>query len=175
MRTTIVCSSLLFLLGCNDGNNNNAKPLDPRLAEVLTTHNEVRASALPAPSPALPQLAWADDLAASAQTYAELCNFAHDSNLGFLGENLAVNAPAGFLDGRDVVLNWASELSDYDYDTNSCTGVCGHYTQIVWRDTAEVGCGVATCNGIQGFTANEGELWVCRYRDPGNFIGQKPY
>ena len=174
MRAIIAGSTLLFLLGCNGGNN-NAKPLDPRLAEVLDTHNEVRSSALPAPSPALPQLVWADDLAESAQAYAELCNFAHDANLGFLGENLAVNAPAGFLDGREVVLNWASEVSDYNYDANSCNGVCGHYTQIVWRDTGEVGCGVATCNGIQGFTDGEGELWVCRYRGPGNFVGEKPY
>lgn len=170
------CCILVGLLGCDGPSNNNPPgPSDPRLAEVLETHNEVRASAVPTPAPALPPLVWADDLAASAQAYADQCVFAHDSELGFLGENLFVNAPAGSQTGRSVVLGWASEASDYDYNSNSCSGVCGHYTQIVWRDTTELGCGVATCNGIQNFTNGEGELWVCRYRAPGNFIGERPY
>lgn len=177
------CPSLLlalFVLGCNGGGENLDPPsppgdLDPRLAEVLDVHNEVRANALPTPDPPLPPLVWADDLAAEAQSYAELCTFAHDQNRGFVGENLFVNAPAGSQTGRSVVLGWASEAANYDYDNNSCAGVCGHYTQIVWRDTTELGCGVATCSGIDGFTNSEGEIWVCRYRPPGNFVGERPY
>ncbi|MEM6522020.1 MAG: CAP domain-containing protein, partial [Cyanobacteria bacterium P01_C01_bin.70] len=44
-----------------------------------------------------------------------------------------------------VVAAWVAEKADYDYASNSCASgkVCGHYTQIVWRETTAVGCGVA--------------------------------
>jgi hypothetical protein len=48
---------------------------------------------------------------------------------------------------------------------------CGHYTQVVWRNTERVGCGYSTCQA-QGFNF---EVWVCNYDPPGNFIGQAPY
>jgi len=44
---------------------------------------------------------------------------------------------------RAVLNAWAAESRDYDYISNRCSGVCGHYTQIVWRDTKEVGCAMA--------------------------------
>ncbi|MCI5139186.1 MAG: hypothetical protein D3922_12405, partial [Candidatus Electrothrix sp. AR1] len=56
----------------------------------------------------------------------------------------------------------------YDYATNSCHSVCGHYTQVVWRSTKEVGCGMASCN-------DKAQLWVCQYNPRGNMLGQKPY
>lgn len=43
----------------------------------------------------------------------------------------------------------------------------GHYTQIVWRDTREVGCAVASANRI--------DVLVCRYYPAGNVIGRSPY
>ena len=72
-------------------------------------------------------------------------------------------------DSKMVVDAWGSEIKDYDYATNTCNPnkVCGHYTQVVWRDTKEVGCGVAYCGKEQ--------VWVCNYSPPGNFVGQKPY
>ena len=47
---------------------------------------------------------------------------------------------------------WVSEAADYDYATNTCSAVCGHYTQIVWRDTQDVGCGIKNCTpaGVEG-------------------------
>jgi hypothetical protein len=66
-----------------------------------------------------------------------------------------------------VVAAWASESRNYDYNSNRCRGVCGHYTQIVWKDTKEVGCGVARGGGR--------EVWVCNYDPPGNWAGKRPY
>ncbi|HTW72142.1 MAG TPA: CAP domain-containing protein, partial [Acetobacteraceae bacterium] len=66
-----------------------------------------------------------------------------------------------------VVGAWADEARDYDIRTNRCTSVCGHYTQIVWRATRWVGCGVAAAAGQ--------EIWVCEYDPPGNVIGYRPY
>ena len=139
-------------------------------AELVEAHNAVRARATPAPSPPLEPLAWRAELASIAQDWAEGCVFEHSSN--GLGENLA------FFSGdsttpTEVVELWASEASVYDYASNDCAPgeQCGHYTQIVWRDTRFVGCGAASC-ALDGF---EGVIWVCNYDPPGNVIGEQPY
>ena len=66
-----------------------------------------------------------------------------------------------------VVRQWASESQSYDYDSNTCSGICGHYTQLVWKRTSRVGCAVAK--------ENNREIWVCDYDPPGNVLGQLPY
>ena len=43
----------------------------------------------------------------------------------------------------------------------------GHYTQLVWRDTREVGCAVARGTGY--------DVLVCRYWPAGNWMGESPY
>jgi len=94
---------------------------------------------------------WAETLLARKQ-------FVHRPKSAY-GENLfeTVGAHAS---PAQVVREWASEARNYDYASNRCHGVCGHYTQIVWRDTREVGCGVARGPGR--------EVWVCDYSPPGN-------
>ncbi|NJN32769.1 MAG: serine protease, partial [Synechococcales cyanobacterium RM1_1_8] len=44
----------------------------------------------------------------------------------------------------------------------------GHYSQIVWRKTSQLGCGFA--KGGQG-----AEYLVCQYNPAGNVLGQKPF
>ncbi|NTZ41505.1 hypothetical protein G7A66_00035 [Altererythrobacter sp. SALINAS58] len=41
-----------------------------------------------------------------------------------------------------------------------------HYTQIIWRDTREVGCSTRTGKSEQ--------ILVCRYNSPGNVVGKRP-
>jgi hypothetical protein len=72
--------------------------------------------------------------------------------------------------GAGAVSAWASEKENYKYETNSCSGMCGHYTQIVWRDTKFVDCAIASCcqdgpYGHIGYT----QLWVCNYHPAGNY------
>jgi pathogenesis-related protein 1 len=140
--------------------------------EALAAHNRVRADAQPTPTPPLPALVWSDQLAAVAQEWAERCVFEHSTHS--LGENLAVFSRLD-VEPTTVVDLWAGEVADWDHDANRCTSgrICGHYTQLVWRDTSAVGCGVAACDNVQGF--GPGSLWVCNYDPPGNFIGQRPY
>jgi hypothetical protein len=48
-------------------------------------------------------------------------------------------------------------------------GAPGHYTQVVWRTTTEVGCATAPA-GTLPFA-----VLVCRYYPPGDFHGQPAY
>jgi uncharacterized protein YkwD len=130
---------------------------------MLAGHNAVRKAV------GVPALTWSAQLAAFAQQWAnELIahgQFVHRRNSPY-GENLyeitgARTTPA------EVVNQWASESKNYRYESNSCRGVCGHYTQIVWRDTRRVGCAVAR--------DAKTEVWVCNYDPPGNWIGKRPY
>jgi len=131
--------------------------------EMLSRHNAVRARAGVLP------LRWSQRLAAQAQDWADELiargRFFHRPATPF-GENIfeirgASAAPA------QVVDDWAAESHDYDYASNTCADVCGHFTQIVWAGTKEVGCGVAR-NAFR-------EVWVCNYDPPGNIVGRRPW
>jgi uncharacterized protein YkwD len=131
--------------------------------EMLARHNAVRARV------GLPPLIWSNRLAARAQDWANHLlsrnAFEHRPNSPY-GENLfeITGAPAS---PSQVIDSWASEARNYDYRSNRCRGVCGHYTQLVWRDTKEVGCAVAR--------HRDTEVWVCNYDPPGNYVGQRPW
>ena len=85
----------------------------------------------------------------------------------YVGEN--VYGAGGQASGTAAVQLWAAEEADYDYANNSCSGVCGHYTQIVWRTTTKVGCALHDCPGLQ-----YGSTVVCNYA-PGGNSGGRPY
>jgi uncharacterized protein YkwD len=116
-----------------------------------------------------PPLAWSSHLAAAAQDWADYLVrtglYKNPPDLQ-VGENLfeVVGPPAN---AQQVVDAWAAERSAYDVRRNSCSARCGHYTQIVWRDTKQFGCGVAHKGRRQ--------VWVCNYDPPGNIIGERPY
>ena len=131
--------------------------------EMLAAHNAVRAKV------SVPALSWSHELAAVAQEWADelIANnqFAHHPHPQY-GENLFEISGASATPPR-VVDAWAPEASNYDYRANTCHGQCGHYTQLVWRDTKTVGCAAAR--------GHKREVWVCEYDPHGNTAGEKPY
>jgi pathogenesis-related protein 1 len=148
------------------------EPTSGPLAGTLLRHNFVRQNVSPAASPAILDLVWSETIAASAQAYADKCVFEHSK--GKYGENLYAGTAEP--KGPGVVDSWASEVSDYDYASGKCSGVCGHYTQVVWRNSTELGCGYAKCTANSPFGSSKTWYnWVCQYNPPGNYVGQKPY
>jgi hypothetical protein len=145
-------------------------------AEIVSAHNRWRAEL------GVPPLTYSSTLAKSSQAWAEKlqtseqCGLRHSGSPGY-GENLFGAKLTGSLNlvvtSAEVVDAWGNEKKDYDYAGNACKpgAICGHYTQVVWRDTQEVGCGVASCVAAN----SKAQVWVCQYSPPGNYIGQKPY
>jgi len=121
-------------------------------SQMVTAHETVRQDVDPIAMPMLPPLTWSAGLAATAQAWAELCQYPTHSGTPGVGENMYASTgtpnvrptPAG------VVAAWASEAANYDYATNTCTPgkVCGHYTQIVRRPVTQVGCGINECSAV---------------------------
>jgi uncharacterized protein YkwD len=146
------------------------------LVGITALHNQVRDTV------GVPHMTWDPDLAAIAQAWAEQCidnepiaglvdhNAGRSDNYpGYVGEN--IYGSGGTPTPEGAVGLWAAEEANYDYDTNSCAAgeVCGHYTQLVWRDSIKLGCGLAICSGLQ-----YGGTIVCDYA-PGGNSGGKPY
>jgi pathogenesis-related protein 1 len=144
----------------------------------LDAQNAVRRAPQPAPASPLPPFTWSLDAAAVARSWANGCVYQHNSNRGQRGENIAASSP-GYLDVPKTVAAWAGEAADYDYQSNTCASgkECGHYTQLVWRDTARAGCAQARCHSNSPFGAQfpDWDFFVCDYEPPGNYIGQRPY
>jgi pathogenesis-related protein 1 len=142
-------------------------------SEIVAAHNVWRAEV------GVPPIIYSNEVAASAQAWADHlkstnnCHLMHSS--GSNGENLFwagawSNGPAQDIHSADPINSWADEKRDYDAAKNECADgkVCGHYTQVVWKNSTTVGCAMAMC-------PNNDQVWVCQYAPSGNWVGQKPY
>jgi hypothetical protein len=151
---------------------------------ILDAHNQVRCAVTPA-AQVMPPLAWDAALEATAQAWAMGCQdglpddhvpglIDHNPDrsdghrFGYVGENIAGSRPGPMSPTRAVQL-WAEESAQYDFTSNTCSGVCGHYTQVVWATTRFVGCARWHCSDLTYPSSI-----VCDY-GPGGNNGQRPY
>jgi len=108
---------------------------------------------------------WADHLAATSQ-FQHAAGYLRDG----AGENLWAGTKGAY-SADEMVDAWAREKKDFKPGplTNdpATLHAIGHYTQIVWRTSYAVGCGIARGRSM--------DYLVCRYRNAGNVIGQAPY
>ena len=143
---------------------------DGKLAGITDAHNAVRTPLN------IPKLEWSDALGGFAQQWADYlatengCQLQHRPNSGPWGQKYGENIfwTSASTTMTEATSAWSAEAGHYDHATNTCAGICGHYTQMVWADTRYLGCGVAACPG-------GGEMWVCNYDPRGNHYGQAPY
>lgn len=127
---------------------------------LLAAHNRVRAKHCARP------LAWSPALAATAQEWANAlrdsgCKFEHSQTA--YGENLAAGTR---LTGENAVELWYAESEKYSYKKQGFSPATGHFTQVVWAGTRNLGCGFSDCQGMR--------LWVCHYDPPGNVLSLFP-
>jgi uncharacterized protein YkwD len=143
---------------------------------ILGIHNRERAAV------GVPALVWSDILAADAQEYAdhlvatgkfehmwesestEWSQKAHGAN-----ENLAWQGGHSTDPAAQAALAefWVNEKKDFHGTYNGA--VNGHYTQMIWKATTELGCGIATGPGagLYGWNGDR-DVLVCRYLPSGN-------
>jgi uncharacterized protein YkwD len=126
----------------------------------------------------LEPLIWNPALAGSAQRWADYLaatgRFEHapENHRDPEGENLWAGTK-GYFAPEAMVGAWIREKQFFRpgvFPNNSTTGRVedvGHYTQLVWRATSEVGC-------AQSASARE-DILVCRYSEAGNYRGERPF
>ena len=82
-----------------------------------------------------------------------------------------------------AVKDWESEKAHFDPKatdtTNWCKAAsaaagedCGHYSQIVWAKTTEIGCAVVKCDPA---VSKNKAVAVCHYKPAGNTKGKTPF
>ncbi|XP_059149268.1 uncharacterized protein LOC131936348 [Physella acuta] len=139
--------------------------------EALAAHNEFRAKHQ------APPLTLSDDLNEYAQNYAnhlaKIGKMVHsdcDMNGERLGENLAykwTSAPGGAdMTGAEPTEMWYSEIEDFKRygDASNIFSGTGHFTQVVWKSSKQLGMGKAKTSDGKVFA-------VGSYRPPGNYVG----
>ncbi|KAF6034203.1 glipr2 [Bugula neritina] len=136
-------------------------------SECLQAHNEKRKLH------GVPKLKLNSELCVLAENWAlnlikgdKLAHSKHEYKGNPLGENIAGKTSTGAVTeytGSEVVEQWYSEIKDYDFKGHTSGLKTGHFSQVVWKDSKEMGVGMATKGGKCIVVAN--------YTPAGNYIG----
>ena len=153
---------------------------------MLNAHNERRKLHCVKP------LTWSKELAEKAQAFASDCKLGQHSGSGD-GENLADAwkldsngqpvLPA--LSDKEVLEKWYCEIASYDFknpvfkggsSSNCGDGTNGHFTQVVWKDTCQLGCARAECPMGQDALGNPimGTHWGLPVQTAGEYQCSRP-
>ena len=136
-------------------------------AAMLRVHNLARQDVRAAP------LVWNEALAAEALAWARQLaregRMRHSGRAGH-GENLWVGTRNAYSHSEMAQL-WVDEKRYFmnrptpDSSTTGNFADVGHYTQIIWPETTQLGCAIASDRDF--------DYLVCRYTAPGNVMGQR--
>jgi len=139
--------------------------------QLIRLHNKARADVGVMP------VIWSKKLAGYAEEWANNlasidCALRHRPRSGKwkqeYGENLFTGT-SGYYGVADAVKSWESEKTYYHGQTLNSSNFhdSGHFTQIIWKNTKQIGCAKVECKGDL--------IVVCNYNPPGNVLGEKPY
>ena len=139
--------------------------LDKIKKDLLSTHNYYRSRHQ------VGDLKWNNEIQEIAQAYSEKIAPGHSlihSTSTYKGESLGENLymSYGGINGEQASNSWYNEVNNYDFSSHSSAEgkVTGHFTQLVWKGSKEIGCGSA-CDGTYC-------VCCCNYYPAGNFIGR---
>jgi uncharacterized protein YkwD len=114
-----------------------------------------------------PPLIWNKTTASAASHWLQRCKFEHDPDRR-LGENLYMIQHTPYTKvsyyATSAVKLWYREVIHHNYSAP----VYSHFTQVVWKNTKQLGCAAKFCPIYGGKYL----LISCKYYPPGNWIGQ---
>ncbi|KAJ6028770.1 hypothetical protein N7540_004346 [Penicillium herquei] len=126
-------------------------------------------------------LVWNETLTEYARKWAEGCIWKHSD--GPYGENIAF----GFANASAAVKAWGDEGELYNFSKpTGYTEETGHFTQLVWKSTIQVGCAAVNCGysddsntkrdvlaprSTDSESRAQGWYVVCEYTPVGNVVG----
>lgn len=113
-------------------------------AAWVKAHNDFRAHYGAGP------VTWNDTLASYASKYGALCKWSHSG--GPYGENLAASTAQPYLPTA-AFSQWSNEASAYNWSNPGFFESTGHFTQVVWKGTTQIGCSITNCGQLAGITS----------------------
>ncbi|XP_071950396.1 uncharacterized protein [Antedon mediterranea] len=141
------------------------------MQQVLDAHNYYRC--LHGVGPLYSSSELSDHAQEVAESNAYYGLLLHSSDTDF-GENLwyKANTDGSFnensITGLEVVKAWYDEINVYDFNNPGFNGPTGHFTQVVWKNTEQLGCGYSSKTEY-GYTY----VYVaCNYSPAGNVLGE---
>jgi len=164
---------------------------------ILDKHNELRrkvakgeeteVNAQPKASN-MREMVWSDELAAIAQRWADQCEFGHDANRKkldgtYVGQNAYMSSSSRESDLDAIMAKmdgaakaWYSEVTEYSFNPTDIKPFkfgyqTGHYTQVVWAESEELGCGQVMFKDGDWYK----NIVVCNYAKGGNMQGGTMY
>ncbi|GAU94950.1 hypothetical protein RvY_06646 [Ramazzottius varieornatus] len=153
------------------------KDLDPRHSQylkdmIVQKHNHLRSMVSP-PAANMLKMEWNEDAQKIAQRWADQCHFEHDHGEQRVtqqfkcGQNLARGWPKPLSWNLTMQL-WFDERKDFNFNGRP-RGMVGHYTQLVWAQSYQIGCAYKDCGKFH--------FYVCDYCPTGNLETKKyrPY
>jgi len=150
--------------------NSTASPETGFAADCLNAQNPFRTQL------GIEPLTYSTELEKTAQAWADTLagrnSLGHSPNRNRIGENLAMGSKGSYDTARLISL-WTDEKKNFmnnnwpDVSTTGSWQDVAHYSQIVWRNTKEVGCALAD--------NDKNTFIVCQYKPSGNWVGDKAY
>lgn len=132
---------------------------------IIKSHNDYRSK-----HEGTPAVVWCEDLAQQAQAWAD-----HIAQLGTMkhaaakdrkgqGENIAC-CKGKPMNGEAATKQWYNEIKDFDFENKVFHHKTGHFTQVIWKGSMEIGAGTSS-------TEKGWNFCVARYAPAGNMKGK---
>ncbi|XP_019870390.2 venom allergen 5 [Aethina tumida] len=137
------------------------------------------------------KLKWSDWLAEMAENWVRCCVQLNNKTQydpgknSSIGQNVLTITTNRTPDEELLILNWYKQSNNMEEtdirnftSVSNSRGTIGHYSQMMWANTREVGCAMASYaqlmpEGIK--TGNKLFRFVCNYNPIGNVVGQPIY
>ena len=165
-----VLTLLIAIVSCNNLRNLASFNFDTFYTALVNRHNTLRKKHSAGKLTKLAAIAkLAQTTVNNCKSKGTLIHSGTSYNGQWMGQNLYVSG--GVPSGADVANSWYSENVNYNYNTGKTknNGVIGHFTQLVWKSSKNIGCAVA----VGTWSGYKNSYYVgCNYFPGGNVFGE---